>query len=55
MIGYVKYFDSNKTMSFKVTDNNLLKKFNKIWERLSNLMNIKSDNEPVYSDNDKYI
>ena len=26
MIGYVKNFDSNKTMSFKVGDNNLLKK-----------------------------
>ena len=25
MIGYVKNFDSNKTMSFKVGDNNLLK------------------------------
>ena len=30
MIGYVKYFDSNKTMSFKVSDNKLLKKYNKI-------------------------
>ena len=26
MIGYVKCFDSNKTMSFKVTDKKLLKK-----------------------------
>ena len=26
MIGYVKHFDSNKTMSFKVNDNKLLKK-----------------------------
>ena len=26
MIGYVKKFDSNKTMSFKVSDNKLLKK-----------------------------
>ena len=26
MIGYVKHFDSNKTMSFKVSDNKLLKK-----------------------------
>ena len=25
MIGYVKHFDSNKTMSFKVNDNKLLK------------------------------
>ena len=30
MIGYVKYFDSNKAMSFKVSDNKLLKKYNKI-------------------------
>ena len=26
MIGYVKHFDSNKTMFFKVSDNKLLKK-----------------------------
>ena len=55
MIGYVKHFDSNKTMSFKVTDNKLLKKCNKIWERVSNLMNIKFDSETIYGDNDKYI
>ena len=55
MIGYVKHFDSNKTMSFKVIDNKLLKKYNKIWERVSSLMNIKFDREPVYGDNDKYI
>ena len=30
MIGYAKYFDSNKTMSFKVTDKKLLKKYIKI-------------------------
>ena len=30
MIGYFKHFDSNKTMSFKVSDNKLLKKYNKI-------------------------
>ena len=40
MVGYVKHFDSNKTMSFKVGDNKLLKKYNKIWEKISNLMNI---------------
>ena len=55
MIGYVKHFDSNKTMSFKVIDNKLLKKYTKIWERVSNLMDKKFDSEPVYSDNNKYI
>ena len=55
MIGYVKHFDSNKTMSFKVSANKLLKKYNKIWEEISILLNIKFDSEPVYDDNDKYI
>ena len=55
MIGYVKHFDSNKTMSFKVIDNKLLKKYNKICEKNSNLMNTKFDSELVYGDNDKYI
>ena len=55
MIFYVKCFDSNKTMSFKVNDNRLLKKYTKIWEKVSILMNIEFDSEPVYGDNDKYI
>ena len=53
MIGYVKHFDSNKTMYFETSDNKLLRKYNKIWERVSSLMNIKFDSEPVYGDNDK--
>ena len=55
MIGYVKHFDSNKTMSFKVSDNKLLKKYNKIWEKISNLMNIEFDSKPVYGGGEKYI
>ena len=55
MIGYVKNFDSNKTMSFKVRDNMLLKKYKKTWGKISNLMNVEFDSEPVYGDNDKYI
>ena len=42
-------------MSFRVSDNKLLKKYIKIWERVSNLINVKFDSEPVYGDNDKYI
>ena len=55
MIGYVKNFDSNKTMSFKVDGNKLLRKCNRIWEIISNLLNIEFDSELVYGDNDKYI
>ena len=47
MIGYVKHFDSNKTMSFKVRDNKLLKKYNKKWEKISNLINIELGSETV--------
>ena len=55
MIGYVKHFDSNKIMSFKVSNNKQLKKYTKVWEKISNLMNIEFYSEPVYGDNDKYI
>ena len=55
MIGYVKHFDSNKTMSFKVDGNKLLKKYSKIWEKVVHLMNIAEfDSDPLYGDNDKY-
>ena len=55
MIGYVNHFESNKTISFKVSENKLLKKYTKIWEKISNLMNIEFDSEPVCGDNGKYI
>ena len=55
MIGYVKHFDSNKKMFFKVNDNRLLKKYTRIWEKVSILMKIELDSELVYVDNDNYI
>ena len=60
MIGHVKHFDSNKTMSFQVSDNKLLKKYNKIWERVANLLNKEFDSElyddvEFYGVVDKYI
>ena len=43
-------------MSFKVDDNKLFKKYNKIWEKVVHLMNIvEFYNDAVYGDNDKYI
>ena len=58
IFGYVRHFDhfdSNKKMSFKADYNRLLNKYTKIWERVSSLINIKFDSEPVYGDNYKYI
>ena len=52
---YVKYFESNKTMSFKISDNKSLRKYNQIWKKVKNLLTIKFDSEPVYGDDDKYI
>ena len=55
MIRYVKWFDSNKTMSFVINDNKLLKKYIKLWERVCNLINFEFDSEPVNGDTDKHI
>ena len=36
MIGYVRKFEVNITMSFKINDRKLLKKYNQIWKKLKN-------------------
>ena len=40
-------------MSFNASDNKLLKKYNKIWEKVSSLMKTEFDSEPGYGD--KYV
>ena len=55
MIGYVRKFEGNTAMSFKINDSKLLKKYNKIQKRVENLLKIEFDSKPVYGDNDKYI
>ena len=54
MIGFVKCFDSNKTMSIKVSGKKLLQKCNKIWGKIGSLMNKKISYEPLYGHNDEY-
>ena len=53
MIGYVKYFDSCKKMSFVVNHKKLLKKYTKIWEKIRGLIGKKFNNKPFWGD--KYI
>ena len=48
MIGYVKHFDANKVMSFKVTVKKLLNKCNKIWQKVEELLNVKFESKPIY-------
>ena len=50
-----KCFESNKKMSFKISDSKLLKKYTHIWKQVRILLNKKLDSELVYGDNNKYI
>ena len=55
MIGYVKYFDDDKVMSFKVTDKRFLSKYNQIREKAEELLNVKFESKPIYGKDYKYI
>ena len=55
MAGYVKKRDDNVTMSFKISNKQLFKKYNQIWEKVEKLLKIEFDSKPVYGDDDKYI
>ena len=53
--GSVRKFGDNTTMSFKISNKQLLKKYNQIWKKVKSLLNIKFGSESVYGDNNKYI
>ena len=55
MTGYARKFNENATMSFRVNNKQLLKNYNKIWEKVEKLMKIDFESKPVYGDDDKYI
>ena len=55
MAGYVKTFESNTTMSLKISNKQLLKKYNQIWRRVEKLLKIEFDSKPVYGNDDKCI
>ena len=55
MTGYVRKFEVNTTMSFRISDKQLLRKYNQIWKIAEKLLKIKFDSKLVYGDNDKYI
>ena len=47
MTGCVRKFEGNTTMFFKISDKQLLKKYNQLWKKV--------DSKTVYRDDDKYI
>ena len=55
MIGYLKGFDDSMTMSLRVDNSKLFKKYCKIWRTISGLLGTEFDSEPVYGDTDSYI
>ena len=55
MTGYAKIFNENATMSFRINNKQLLKSYNKTWEKIEKLMRIDSESKPIYGDDDKYI
>ena len=54
MSGYVKYFENRgKNMSFFIKDDDVLDKYNEIWNKIKKTLNIKFHSMPVYDE--KYI
>ena len=48
MSGYIKYFENGgKNMSFMVKDDNVLDKFNNIWDKIKEKLSIKFHSMPV--------
>ena len=53
MSGYIKYFENGgKNMSFIIKVDNVLEKYNEIWDKIKNTVNIKFHSIPIY--NEKY-
>ena len=53
MSPYRKDFDETKYVSFLIKDDELLEKYNKIWEKVKNSLKKEFDSEPVF--NEKYL
>ena len=49
MSGYIKYLESGgKSMSFMIKDNNVLDKYNEIWDKIKETFGIKFHSMPIY-------
>ena len=54
MSGYIKYFENGgKNMSFVIKDDDVLDKYNEIWNKIKKTLNTKFHSMPVYDE--KYI
>ena len=55
MTGYARKFDENARMFFMANNKQLLKTYNKIWEKFEKLLKIEFQSKPVYGNDGKYI
>ena len=53
MSAYRRDFDETKHKTFSIKDDELLQKYNEVWEKVKNSLKKESDSEPVY--NEKYL
>ena len=54
MTGYIKYFENGgKNMSVRIKDDDVLHKYNEIWDKIKNTLKIKFHSMPIYDE--KYI
>ena len=54
MSGYIKYFENGvKNMSFMIKNDDVLDKYNEIWNKIKKTLNTKFHSMPVYDE--KYI
>ena len=51
MNAYIKYFENGgKNMSFVIKDDDVLDKYNEIWDEIKNKLKIKFHSMPVYDE-----
>ena len=51
MSGYIKYFENGgKNMSFKIEAEDVYLKYNEIWNKIKNMLNVKFHSQPIYDD-----
>ena len=55
MTGFAKKLEFILTMYFKISNKELLKKYDQIWKRIEKVLKTKFDSNPVYGDDGKYI
>ena len=55
MTDYARKFDENATISFRANNRQLLKNYNKIWEKVEKVMRTDFESKPVYGGDEKCI